>query len=201
VTVRVEGKARTLLAPTKVRTHSGWITSYGAPRGACPARSGAGALEVATHHRWTGKFSAMLRDYFITRILGDFESGSRQFWDIFVNHRSATTGACGIKLHPGDQLLFAVASATSPRPTYTIALSGPGQARVGGSFAVKVVWWGGHGTAKPLAGARVSGAGVRVVTNRRGIATITVSHVGTLVLQASHAGYVRSAPLRVQELP
>jgi hypothetical protein len=53
VTVRVEGKARTLLMATPVRLGSGSVTKGGAPKGACSADSEAGALDVATHHRWS----------------------------------------------------------------------------------------------------------------------------------------------------
>jgi hypothetical protein len=60
VSVRVEGKNRTLLADKVVQTRSGSITKGGAPSGACLASSGQGALDVATHGRWSGKFSTSL---------------------------------------------------------------------------------------------------------------------------------------------
>jgi hypothetical protein len=71
VTVRVEGLSRTLLAPTTVKTHTGSITTGGTPRGACPATSAAGALDVATHHRWGGTYNQTYRDLELTSILGE----------------------------------------------------------------------------------------------------------------------------------
>ncbi len=85
-------------------THAGWITAGHVARGKCSARSGQGALDVATHHRWAGSFSNSLGSYFITTILGEADNGPRYYWSIFINNRSASTGACEIKLHNGDQL-------------------------------------------------------------------------------------------------
>ncbi len=195
VTVRVEGKARTLLAPTRVHTHAGSITKGGAPSGAGRATSAAGAHHPATHHRWSGTFSSSFHDYFITAILGDTESGKSFFWGIWIDNRFAQSGACGIALRPGDQLLFAVVPASGTE--YPTALTAPGHAVVGHAFKVKVVWFNGRGRSEPLARARVSGAGVSVVTNGRGVATVVAHHTGTLVLGAARNGYIRSAPVRV----
>ncbi len=199
LTVRVEGKNRTLLAPTKITTRSGWLTRNGAPKGACSAGSAAGALNVATRGSWGGKFEQSFGDYFITKILGDFEGGKAYFWDIFVNNVSASTGACGVKLHRGDQLLFAAVPASGI--AYPLGLSGPAQARVGGSATVKVVSFDAKGKAKPLAGARVTGAGAGARSNRQGLVHVHISHSGWLVLRASDHGFVRSAPLRIDQLP
>ena len=59
VSVRIEGTSRTLLAATNVRTHSGSITKGGAPAGACPATTAAGALDDAAHHKWTGSYGTL----------------------------------------------------------------------------------------------------------------------------------------------
>ena len=53
--MRVEGAGKTLLGPTVVETHSGWITKDGTPKGtAWPDTSATGALDVATRHDWGG---------------------------------------------------------------------------------------------------------------------------------------------------
>jgi hypothetical protein len=62
---------------------------------------------------------------------------------------------------------------------------------------VKVVWFNAAGKRKPLAHAHVTGPGVSATTDAQGIAHITPSHGGTLVLKADEKGYVRSAPARV----
>ena len=189
-----------LLAPTSVQTHTGSITRNGAPRGACSATSGAGALDTATHHRWRASFSASLGDYFVTNILGDVESGKKFFWGIWIDDRFATTGPCGIKLHRGDRLLFAAVPATGPE-AHPINLTAPSHAVAGHAFTLKVVWFSDAGVPKPLAGARVSGGGVSTVTNSHGIATIVTAQRGTLVLHATDKGYIRAAPVRVRVTP
>ncbi len=198
VTVRIEGKNTTLLATKKVTTGAGWVTRSGAPKGACPAGSAAGALNTATHGSWAGPFEQSYNDYFITRILGDFESGTQSFWGIFVNNVPATTGACGVTLHRGDQLLFAVVP--SAGTSYPLGLQGASQAHVGGTETVRVVWFDGKGRAKPLRGAHVAGSGVSATSNTLGVIHIHISHPGTLVVKATKRGYVRSAALRIAEV-
>lgn len=197
VTVRIEGRTHTLLAPTTAQTHTGFVRKGGAPAGACPATSAAGALDVASHHHWSGKFDSGIGDYFITTILGDTESGTHSFWGIWVDNRFATTGACGIKLRRGDRVLFAVAPATGT--VYPTALSAPRHATAGHAFIVKVVYFNARGKAEPLKGARIAGQGVgSAVTNKHGTATITGDRAGALVLGASEPGYIRAATVRVR---
>ena len=72
VTIRVEGLKRTLLGATKTKVHPGWVTRYGAPTGMCPDKSAEGALDIATKHRWVGKWSTEFGpEYEITSILGE----------------------------------------------------------------------------------------------------------------------------------
>jgi hypothetical protein len=195
VTVRVEGRTRTLLEPRLVHTSSGWITKGGAPVGKCPATSAAGALDDATRHNWSGTFSTSFGDYFITKILGEAQTGKSFYWAIWVNNRFATTGACGIKLRSRDQVLFAVDSvAHHEHPT---AIRQVGDATAGRPFTVKAQWFSDGGTANALAGARISGTGVSATTDSHGLAVLTPTRAGTLVLKASRAGYVRAAPLTV----
>jgi len=191
VSVRVEGKSRTLLAPTLTQTHTGWVTKGGAPTGACSATSAAGALDVATHHNWGGTYSSSL-GLAVSSILGEAHTFSSPFyWSVWVNNSYAQSGVCGIKLHRGDHLLFAVEPDTGY--WYPIGLSAPRTTTVGHSFEVKVVWFNVGGKSKPLAGARVAGA----VTNSHGIARLVGHHDGALLLRATRSGYIRSAPARV----
>ena len=196
VTVRVEGKTRTLLAPATVQTHTGSITKGGAPAGGCPATSGAGALDAATRHRWSGKFFSSFSDYEISTILGDAESGKSYYWGIWIDDRYATTGACGLKLHRGDRLLFAVDSVA--RHEHPLAMIAPRSARAGHTFSVKVEWFSDAGVGKPLAGVRVHVGGTVGVTNSHGTVRFVDSHAGTLVLRADRAGYIRAAPVSVR---
>jgi hypothetical protein len=196
VTVRVEGKTRTLLQTKSVQTHGGFITRNGAPTGACSANSGAGALDVATKHRWTGSWSTSFNDFLIKAILGDTESSSKFYWGIWINNRYATSGACGLKLHRGDQLLFAVDSVAHHE--HPLAIQAPKHAVAGKSFNVKVVSFSDKGKSQPAAHVSLAGAGQGVVTNGHGVAHVVAGRAGTLKLSASGNGFIRAARVRVR---
>jgi hypothetical protein len=196
VTVRVEGLKRTLLAPTVVHLHAGSVTKGGAPAGACPARSAAGALDAAARHHWAGTWSASFDDYEVTSILGETHrfSANKPYWSVWVGNKYASSGVCETTLHRGEKLLFAVEGAGTKG---LVAIEAPGAATVGQPFAVTVVWFNPGGRSKPLAGATVSGAGATSQTDSQGTVELTPSQAGTLTLKAAHAGYVRSAPVQV----
>jgi hypothetical protein len=191
VSVRVEGAKKTLLRATQVRPKRGWITRYGAPKGRCPSASGQGALQLATQGRWKGSWSSSYDEYFITRILGQTESGVKNYWELFVNNVAASTGACEIKLHRGEKLLFAAVPSTGA-PEYPTRISAPRTATAGQPFTVHVVLYNAKGKPHALKGATVRGAGVTVTTNAKGNATIKTTRTGRRVFTASKAGEIRS---------
>jgi len=200
VTVRVEGLKKTLLAPKLVKAPTaGSITKGGAPAGACPAASGAGALDVATKHKWNGKYSQSVKDIFITKILGDSESGTKFFWSIYVNNVASSTGACGIKLHKGDQLLFAVVPATGT--TFPLGLKAPASVKVLHKLKVTVLAYDAKGKTKPLAGATVEAGKLTGTTNKHGVVRLKPTKTGKVVIVARDKGYVRAAPLTVTVTP
>jgi Domain of unknown function (DUF4430) len=185
VSVRIEGASRTLLPATNVRGHTGSITKGGAPAGACPATTAAGALDVATHHKWNGSYGTY--GLSVTSILGESHPfTSSEYWSIFVNGRYASAGICGLKLRSGEQILFA--AVPDKGTEYPIVLSAPAHATTGHGFTVKATYFGAKGGAKPLAGVAVKGAGT---TNAKGITTVTATKKGKLSLIASRAGYIR----------
>jgi hypothetical protein len=206
VTVRVEGKTHTLLASKAVRLKSGWLTRGGAKKGDCSTATAAGALDQATHHRWGGPYKSAYSDYEILSILGEKTNFTTSFWEIFAGHVAATTGACGIKPHGGEQLVFAVVS-VNDYGDYLLAITGaPRHATVGHPFTVKVVYYDATGKARALGGATLSAGGTTVTTDSLGRATVTPTKAGALVLRAAHAdthkgghqyGYVRAAAVRV----
>ncbi|HLY48592.1 MAG TPA: DUF4430 domain-containing protein [Solirubrobacteraceae bacterium] len=106
VKVTVKTLTQTLLGPTAARGRTGWITKGGTPRGKCSAASAAGALNAATHGRWTGKYYSGI-GIFIESILGVKPSG-KAYWSIYVNGRSSSLGICSLKLRAGEQLLFKI---------------------------------------------------------------------------------------------
>jgi len=107
VTVQIKSLNKTVLKPTTAHGEKGWITKGGTPHGKCPGASAAGALDAATHGKWAGKYYSSVGGIFITSILGVKATGS-EYWAIYVNGKSATTGACAIKLHSGEKLLFKI---------------------------------------------------------------------------------------------
>lgn len=186
VNVRIEGQTRTLLPATSVRTRSGSITKGGAPAGACPATTAAGALDVATHHKWQGSYGTY--GLSVTSVLGESHPfTSKYYWSIFVNGRYASAGICGLKLHRGEQLLFA--AVPDKGTEYPIVLSAPAHATTGGAFTVTATSFGAKGAAKPLAGVSIKGGGV---TNQQGTTTVTAATAGKLHLTASRTGYIRA---------
>ncbi len=190
VTVRIEGKSKTLLAATTVQTRSGSITRGGAPSGACPASSAQGALNVATKGRWSGKFDSSFKSYFVTKILGDTENGTKAFWELLVNDVPSQTGACGTKLHSGDRVVFAVVGSTGAA-ALPIRVTAPKIAVVGQPFTVKAVYYNAKGKAKPLAGATVKFESGSARTNSAGVASFTPSHTGSVTVAAGKTGYIR----------
>jgi hypothetical protein len=107
VTVTVKTLSKTLVNKV-VSTEGGWITKGGAPTGKCPGSSAAGALDAATHGKWTAKYYPSLKDVFIKSIEGVKPPG-KDFWSISVNGKPASTGACEIKLRAHEKLLFKIA--------------------------------------------------------------------------------------------
>ena len=108
VTITIQGRTKTLLATKTVQPGSKSITRGGAPAGKCPADSAQGALNVATHGNWKGKWYASYHEYLITGILGDNETTKKYYWGFYVNGKSSSKGACDVKLKAGDKLLFKV---------------------------------------------------------------------------------------------
>jgi hypothetical protein len=198
VTVRVEGLKRTLLAPSKVKTHTGSITESGTPKGACPATSAAGALDGAAHHQWSGHYTKSF-GLEVTSILGESHpfTPAKDYWEVFVNNIAAQSGVCELSLRSGDQLLFAAVPDKGPSE-FPIAVKLPGHGTAGVALSAKVSYYDAKGKAKPLAGATVSGVGKSAKSSSDGTVHLTPSKDGSFVVQASKRGYIRSTPTLLQ---
>ena len=194
VTVRVEGAKRSLLAPKAVSLPSGFITKGGTPHGACPASSAAGALDAATRGHWTGKWFASVSGIFVTSILGEKPPATADYWEVFRNNVPTQLGVCALKLHRGDQLLFADSNGAAD----PIAIKSPTRARRGRPFTVTVVYYDAKGRARALFDARLSAGGHTYTSNRRGKVTLKATRAGTLTLSATRRGFIRSAPAPVK---
>jgi hypothetical protein len=208
VTVRVEGKTKTLLKTTTVHLHSGWVTKGGAPTGACSAKSAAGALDVATHHRWSGTYYSSFSGYLVDSIFGEHYSASaKYYWAFFDNDVFASAGACAITPHAGDRILFAAVPLKDSADYVVLIKGAPRSARAGHAFKVSVLYVNAKGKKVPLAGARLAGTDfAATATKADGTATITPTKAGKLTLHATHKatqlgthqyGYVRAASVTV----
>jgi hypothetical protein len=106
VTVQIKTPTKTLVKTT-ARGETGSITKGGTPKGVCPGKSAAGALDAATHGKWKGKYYSSLKDIFVTSILGVTPKGSH-YWAFLVNGKTSSVGVCETKLKAGEKLLFKV---------------------------------------------------------------------------------------------
>jgi len=199
VTVRIEGLNKTILASgTYAVPKTGYITHDGAPTGKCPADSAAGALNAATHGKWSGTWSSSYDDYEVFRIDRVYENyeTSNAYWGLYVNNVSASTGVCGVTpLKSGEQILFAAIpdSATG----YALAIKAPASVKAGHVFKIKVVYYNAKGVAVPLADALVKGSGGSAKTNKFGTAEVVVHRPGYITLNVSAKGYVRASTVTV----
>jgi len=106
VTVQIKNGTRTLSSGA-VHGETGWITKDGTPKGKCSGASALGALDAATHGKWTGKYYASVGGIFLTSIDG-VKPKSPHYWGFYVNGKSSSVGVCAVKLHAGQKLLFKV---------------------------------------------------------------------------------------------
>ena len=188
VSVRVEGPSQTLLSMTNVLAPShGSITVGHTPKGQCPADSAAGALDQATHGRFSGKYYKGL-GIDVGTILGrrlSFAQGS--YWGFYINDRLSSKGVCSAKLARGESLLFAAIPAKGKTPL-PLVVKAPASATAGDPVTVKVYDYPSRSNAtKPVAGATIDG----VKTNRNGTAQVTLTR--TTSLTATKSGFIRSA--------
>jgi hypothetical protein len=192
VSVRIEGASKTLQAAKTIQTPSGSITKFGAPAGACPAASALGALNTATHGRWKGKYYSSFSDYLITSILD--ETGN---WGIWVDNKYSTKGACEIKPHPGEQLLFAVDSLK--KHEHPLGIIAPAKAKAGKVFKLKIVSYSNEGQATPLAGAVLhGGGGPDTLSDKQGFVPVADGAAAKLTFTATDEGFIRSAATTVE---
>ena len=206
VTVRVENHSGELVKTTPVTLSAGWVTRDRAPSGKCPATSAAGALEGATRGQWSGSWSKKYNDYFLQTIAGDTESGTKTYWELFVNNVAAQSGICETKLKAGDALLFAAVPTKGYE--YPIGIRAKHAMSRSAPMIVDVVYYNAKGKPAPLKGAHVTLTGANPVTERATAKTIANGTVefrpsfsGQAQINVSDRGYVAPAPFAVRILP
>jgi hypothetical protein len=198
VSVRVEGAKRTLLATKVVRTHAGSIRKGGTPAGVCPATSAAGALDVATAHKWNGSYGKY--GLSVTSVFGEkhpLTASSAYYWGIWVDNKYASAGVCDLRLHRGEHLLFAAVPNTST-VVFPTAIRAPRTATTTSAFKVRAVYYNAAGRARPLAKAKVSYGKSTAISNANGYVTIHATTAGKYRFTASEKGYIRPAAVTVR---
>lgn len=227
VTVRVEGRASTLLAPTRVTIGTGSGTArtwngVGSLPNRCADDSAYQALELAVSGNWD-------RSLYAATVLGETHNWSaNDYWIPYDNDNYADWGLCDLHLADGDTILLQ-AGVAGAAPGYIpdsvpiqLARVAPasGSVALGGRLTVRLTAWRPtdiNGTPDPLipghwiippspasypAGYTVNIGGRTAVTNSSGQATVTVpSTRGTYAVQASVPGsstnWSRSVPFSV----
>jgi Collagen triple helix repeat (20 copies) len=225
VTVRIEGRASTLLPATAVPLGSAAETE---PETGCPANSISAVLEHATGGDW----DRVTEGYTPEEVLGElhWEGEDGAVWEPWVKPAgsdrwfywrgayeygySCTPWASGKpQLRDGDEVLLQ-ASRVGERNGYPAPLARPAQltaprvVAVGEAFTVSATAWSVtradsymdplQGTAAPAAGYTIAGA-TGGPTDAQGAATVTIAAAGQTTLKAVAPGedWGRSAPVAV----
>jgi hypothetical protein len=108
--------------------------------------------------------------------VGGFASHGSYSWYLKVNHKNPELGGDSVKLHAGDEVLWALAKYPYPNE---LSLVAPATATAGAPFKVQVFSYNDKGKRKPAAGVTVTGASGP--TGADGSATVTLTGPTTLI--------------------
>jgi hypothetical protein len=116
-------------------------------------------------------------------------------WYLKINHKSQSVGGDQAKIHPGDEVLWALEKTSAPDFKYPneLSLVAPATAKAGMAFKVRVFSYDEKGKRAPLAGAKVTGASA--VTGADGSTTVTLAKPSRL--GATKSGEIPSARVAV----
>jgi hypothetical protein len=196
VTVHIEGGTATLLPTTVLTTTTAAVGKD--PAHQCTGTSALGALDDATHGNWNGSFSSSFNDYLVSTILGETPDPSFAFWSLDINGVPASTGACGVEMQTGDDLLFYNSCFGSGTPCYTgnpLVMTAPNTVAPGATFTVHVAavatsfpppTFDPVTTSAPAAGVTVTGGAAPATTNASGDATVTLGTAGPALLRVTN---------------
>jgi hypothetical protein len=205
VTVRVEGTKATLLPATAATLSSAKVTKNGVAADSCAGTSAAGALQLATHGKWTGTWSASYKSYFLTGIEGlTFPSTGAEYWAFWVNDAPSAAGICSYDPKPGDSLLFFpdCYGKKCPKSAGVLGVKAASVAVVGRPLTVAVTAYSdAKGTPSKAVGATVSAAGVSAQTTAAGTASLTFAHAGELTLKVNAPHAIRAEASVCVEAP
>jgi hypothetical protein len=111
--------------------------------------------------------------------VGGYSATTKLSWYLKVNHENPELGGEVVKLKPGDDVLWALASYPYPKE---LALEGPAEATAGVPFEVRVLAYDDKGKRKAVKGATVTGGAGP--TDSAGKTTVTVS--SPTLIRATH---------------
>jgi len=207
VSLRVIGKGGKSLDETSLA--AGTTSVKTSPKATClgPGTGGSGRsvkLKGATALGalvQASKSTAALRpllvtDHFLSEFglglcgVGTGKSTSKLSWYLKVNHKNPELGGEKVKLHAGDEVLWALEPFPYPNE---LSLSVPASVESGKPFPVTVLSYSDKGKKKPAVGATVTGASAP--TGADGTTTVTLNAAATLV--ATHGKEIPSKPVAV----
>jgi len=186
VTVRVEGLSATLLPATQVSTTTTPVVRDGNPEDSCSGTSALGALQTATGGDWDGPWEQTYHQYEINSIEGEshaFSSG--YYWDFWLNHAEAQTGACEAEALAGAEVLFFPCSEAAPSCPTPLAIEAPSSAGVKEPVTVIVKQYDAEGEPSPASGARITWNGGSAETEAAGRASVSFGATGSYELHVS----------------
>jgi hypothetical protein len=143
------------------------------------ARSGGALRPLSTTDHFRPEFGLGLCG------VGKSKATARRSWYLKVNHVDPQRGGEQVKVHAGDEVLWALEPYPYPEE---LLLSAPETAEAGQAFTVKVTAYDDAGKHKPAAGVTVTGASEP--TGPDGRTTVVLSQ--PTVLQATVAGAIPS---------
>jgi hypothetical protein len=108
--------------------------------------------------------------------IGKSQTTKKLSWYLKVNHKNPNKGGELVKLHAGDEVLWALEPYPYPDE---LSLVAPHEAEAGKPFTVSVFSYDEKGKKKPAAGVAVTGAGAP--TGADGTATVTLSAPTALI--------------------
>ncbi len=101
--------------------------------------------------------------------VGASKATKKLSWYLKVNHKNPELGGDAVKLHPGDEVLWALEPYPYPAE---LSLVAPVVANLGQPFEVQVFAYSEKGKKKPVAGATVTGASAPTGSDGRTVVTL-----------------------------
>jgi hypothetical protein len=138
----------------------------------------------------------LITDHFLSEFglglcgIGKSSTTPKLSWYLKVNHKNPNRSGETVKLHAGDEVLWALEPYPYPSE---LALSAPETAEAGKPFTVSVVSYDDKGKRKPAAGVTVTGASAP--TDSEGHATVVLG--APTVLAATHGKDIPSNQVAV----